>query len=260
MRRRLIICACVVAVAALAGVPAPAGSATTFEAVTLDAKATLHACHFAPDQPGRYAVFGGSMKSLRDGADRMQMRFDLYRRLPASARFQYVAAPGLGVWNKAAQSVTRYRFRQKVENLPAPAFYRAVVSYRWLTAAGKVFARTKRTTPVCHQPDPRPDLRVSRITGALAPGGNAFYDVTVRNDGRSAASDFDVVLTVNGTARPAATVATLAAGGRRVVRFAAPRCTAASTVKADVDPDNRVAERDETDNSLAVDCPTLQGG
>lgn len=243
--------------AALAGAPASAGAATTFEAIALDAKATLHACHFAPAQQDRYAVFGGSMKSLRNGADRMQMRFDLYRRLPASARFHYVAASGLGVWNKAAASVTRYRFRQKVENLPAPAFYRAVVSYRWLTAAGKVFARTKRTTPVCHQPDPRPDLRVSRITGALAPAGNAFYDVVVRNDGRSAATDFDVVLTVNGTARPAATVATLAAGGRRVVRFTAPRCTAGSTVKADVDPDNRVAERDESDNSLGVDCPTL---
>jgi hypothetical protein len=243
--------------AAFAGAPAPAGAATMFGAAALDAKATLHVCHFAPDQQGRYAVFGGSMKSLRDGDDRMQMRFDLYRRLPGNARYQHVAAPGLGGWNKAAPSVTRYRFRQKVENLPAPASYRAVVSYRWLTAAGKVFARTKRTTPVCVEPDPRPNLRVSRITGAPAPGGNAFYDVVVRNDGRSAASDFDLLLTVNGAARPAKQVATLAAGARKVVRFTAPRCAAGSTVKADVDPDNRVAERDETDNSLAVDCPAL---
>jgi hypothetical protein len=252
MRRALIISACTTAMAALV---APPAVAVVEGARAPGARATLVACHFAVAQPARYAVFGGSMASLRDGNDRLQMRFDVYRRLPGSAAFQRIQAPGLGSWNRANAGVTKYRFRQKVENLPAPAFYRAVVSFRWLNAAGKVFARTKRTTVSCVQPDPRPDLRPARITATRLGGGNWRYDVAVRNNGRSDASDFDVALNVNGVAQPASTLPGLGAGLRKVVQFTAPRCDPGTQVKVDVDPDNRVAEADETNNSLTVDCP-----
>jgi CARDB protein len=260
MRRALIICACTSAVAATAAPPAAAALPDAVPGRAPDARATLIACRFALAQPARFAVFGGSMASMRHGNDRLQMRFEVYRRLPGALRFQRIQAPGLGSWNKASAGVTRYRFRQKVENLPAPAFYRAVVSFRWLNAAGKVFARAKRTTPTCFQPDPRPDLRVAKVTGMGVGGGDVRYDVFLRNGGRSAASDFDVVLNVNGLPQPASTVAELGAGGRRVVAFTGPRCAAGSQLKVDVDSDNRVVEADEANNSLTVDCPPPTGG
>jgi hypothetical protein len=253
MRRASIISACAAALAACAAAPAH-GDAVQLRAST-EPRATLVACHFDVAQPSRFAVFGGSMTSMRHGDDRMQMRFDVYRRPPGSTRFARIQAPGLGVWNKASAGVLRYRFKQRVENLPAPGSYRAVVSFRWLSAQGKVFLRTKRTTPSCVQPDPRPDLRAPRITALRLGAGEWRYDVVVRNDGRSAASDFDVVLTVGDQAQPASTVIGLAAGARRTVSFTAPRCTAGSQVRVDVDPDDRVAEADETNNTLTVDCP-----
>ena len=260
MRRALITCACMTAVAAAAAPPALARAEAALTGRAPTVKATLVACHFALPQAGRFAVFGGAMVSMRSGKDRLQMRFDVYRRLPGSLMFQRIQAPGLGTWNKADAGVAKYRFRQKVENLPAPASYRAVVSFRWLNAAGKVFARTKRTTVSCFQPDPRPDLRATRITGTRLVGGNTRYDVVVRNVGRSQASDFDVALSVNGLAQPARAVSELAAGGRRVVQITGPRCDPGSQLSVDVDPDNRVAEADETNNSLAVDCPAPSDG
>ena len=259
MRRALITCACTAAVAAVPVSPALGGIEGALTGRASSAKATLVACHFALPQTARYAVFGGSMASIRNGKDRLQMRFDVYRRLPGSPVFQRIQAPGLGAWNKADAGVTKYRFRQKVENLPAPSFYRAVVSFRWLNAAGKVIARTKRTTASCFQPDPRPDLRPARVTGTRLGGGNFRYDVAVRNDGRSTASDFDVALNVNGLAQPVGTLTELAAGGRAVVQITGPKCDPGSRLRIDVDPDNRVAEADETNNSLAVDCPPPSG-
>jgi hypothetical protein len=261
MRRALLTCACTAVAAAVATPPALAGVEDALSGRSANLKATLVACHFALPQADRFAVFGGSMASMRNGKDRLQMRFDVYRRVPGSLVFQRIQAPGLGTWNKADAGVTKYRFRQKVENLPAPAFYRAVVSFRWLNAAtGKVFARAKRTTVSCFQPDPRPDLRPTKVTGTRLGGGNVRYDVVVRNDGRSQASDFDLVLNVNGLAQPASTVATLAAGARQVVKITGPRCDPGSQLRVDVDPDNRVAEADETNNSLTVDCPAASGG
>ncbi len=81
----------------------------------------------------------------------------------------------------------------------------------------------------------------------------------MRKDGGSDAGGFDGMLNVNGVAQPASTVTGLAVGDRRVVSFTAPRCTAGSQVKVDVDPDNRVAEADETNNSRTVDCPPPAG-
>ena len=190
------------------------------------------------------------------------MRFAVrFQRLPASARFHYVAASGLGVWNKAAASVTRYRFRKKVENLPAPAFYRAVVSYRWLTAAGTGgLARRPCGRPRCATSPTRGPISASAAITALRPSARAWRTFTPRrgrtNDGASPTGPFQLEFAPGDGSGPKPG-APLAAGGRRVVRFTAPRCTAGSTVKADVDPDNRVAERDESDNSLGVDCPTL---
>ena len=243
MMRRLVLIAC----AGLLALPAAARPAAPPRA-----SAQLNQCHAALDAAQRWAVFGGTMRSLRSGQDRMGMRFDLFRRARGSLVFRRVAAPGLGVWNRANPGVGRFKFRQKVENLSAPAAYRAVVSFRWIDAAGRVFARAQRVTPACSQPDLRPDLRivaVTRFAGA--------YHVTVRNAGRSPARGFDVSLTVGGgPVVPSQTVGVLRPGDPpRTLDFGGPRC--ADPVVATADPGNVVPESNEANNTLTVGCLAL---
>src|SRR5437899_2348649 len=151
MVRRLIL----IAGASVLALPVAAQSANPPRA-----SAQLERCHPSLDAAQRYAVFSGVMRSLRAGQDRMEMRFDLFRRAASAFAFKRVAAPGLGVWNRADAGVGRFRFKQKVANLTAPAAYRAVVSFRWINAGGRVFARAQHVTPTCQQPDLRPNLRI----------------------------------------------------------------------------------------------------
>jgi CARDB len=239
--RRLIL----IAGTGLLLVPAAAWSAPSPRA-----SAQLLQCHRSLDAPQRWAVFAGSMRSLRAGQDRMDMRFDLYRRARGSTLFKRMAAPGLGVWNRANAGVGRFKFRQKVENLSAAAAYRALVSFRWIGADGRVFTRAQHLTPACLEPDLRPDLRIGSITGSRV------YDVTVRNAGRTAARGFDVALSVNGRpVTPSQTVSLLRPGEGITLEFTGPRCTAGSSIVATADPSGQVNESNEANNALSVTCP-----
>jgi hypothetical protein len=218
-----------------------------------DARAKLVACHVAPAQADRYLTVEGAMRSLQSG-DTMQLRFELFRKQPPGG-FKRVSGPGLGVWNTASTGVARYKFRKRIENLPAPGRYRVAVRYRWLSA-GKPFARTARLTPVCVQPDQRPDLRIANVTATSGTSRQtATYHLTVRNAGRTAAGPFGLALTVDGAAQPTVAVPELAAGAKRVVDVVAPRCASGGTLAASVDPDNTVDESDETNNQRAIACP-----
>jgi len=130
--------------------------------------------------------------------------------------------------------VGRLKFKQKVEALTAPATYRAVVSFRWINANGRVFARAQHVTPTCQQPDLRPNLRIGRITGSrTADRSIATYDVTVRNDGLSAARAFDVSLSVGGVpVVPTKTLGLLRAGLRVTLQFTGQRCTGTEPIVA----------------------------
>src|SRR4030081_1279144 len=106
MVRRLLL----IAGAGLLALPVAAQSASPPRA-----SAQLDRCHASLDAAPRYAVLSGAMRSLLGGQDRRDMRFDLYRRAPGAVGFRRVAAPGLGVWNRADPGVGRFRFNQKVE-------------------------------------------------------------------------------------------------------------------------------------------------
>jgi hypothetical protein len=250
MVRRLILTAC----AGLLALPAAAQSASLPRA-----SAQLDRCHPSLDAAQRHAVFSGAMRSLRAGHDRMEMRFDLFRRAQGAMVFKRVVAAGLGVWNPSDPGVGRFKFKQKVENLGAPAAYRAVVSFRWSDANGHVFARGQLLTPICQQPDLRPNLRIVRITGARTPDrGTVTYDVTVHNDGLSAARGFDVSLSVGGVpVVPAKAVELLRAGQRLTLQFTGPRCTGGEAIVATADPGGAVAESNEADNQLTAPCPNV---
>ena len=84
--------------------------------------------------------------------------------------------------------------------------------------------------------------------------GDFAYRVTLRNAGRTASRDFDAVLTVGGLPRPAVNVVGLAPGERRVVELHGPRCEPGSTARVELDPDNRVDEAVEANNSRSTTC------
>src|SRR3954454_11697542 len=142
--------------------------------------ARLATCQTGPNATDRYAVFTGSMPRI-GGAGTMAMRFDLFERQP-QGRFLAVSLPHWGVWEKTSKKgVPGFIFTKRVEQLAAPASYRAVVSFRWYDAQGRVVRRATRTSSTCVQPDWRPDLHVRRV---IFPTGSGPTRVVVRNRGR----------------------------------------------------------------------------
>jgi hypothetical protein len=235
------------ACAALLALPAAAQSATPPRAT-----AQLNRCHPSLDATQRWAVFSGAMRSLQGGQDRMAMRFDLFRRAGGSFAFRRVTAPGLGAWNRANPGVGRFKFRQKVENLSAPAAYRAVVSFRWTGADGRVFARAQHVTLACQQP--LPDLRIVGVTREV---GTATYRVTVRNAGGLAARAFDVSLRV-GQGSPLVLSQTVGVlGAHQALTLAFTRAGCADPVVATADSANTVPESAEANNALTTTCASI---
>jgi hypothetical protein len=219
-----------------------------------DARARLTACKPSLDQASRSLTVDASMRSLQKG-DRMQLRFELFRKAQGSRRFRKLAGPGLGTWNPATLGVDRFRFRKPIQNLPAASTYYVKVTYRWLDEQNVAYARTVRLTGLCFQPDLRPDLSVAAFTGTRRLGPGQFaYTVILRNTGRTASRDFDAVLTVGGLPRPAVNVLGLAPGERRAVDLTGPRCESGATARVELDPDNRVNESKETNNSRSTTC------
>src|SRR5258707_1027002 len=100
-------------------------------------KATLETCQTGIAPTDRYAVFTGSMPSAK-GVAAMAMRFDLFERTPGAA-FQHVTLPKWGVWEHTSKAgVPGFIFTKRVDQLAAPAAFRAAVSFRWYDKNGKL--------------------------------------------------------------------------------------------------------------------------
>ena len=218
MRRALLVALVVVLVAA----PAASGAPRL--------RAELTECSIGS------AAFTGSMPAGA-GTDRMAMRFDLYEGE------RRVRAPGLGRWERSEPGRAGFVFTQRVEGLTAPATYRARVRFRWYDDEGNVLRRAERRTPVCRQPDPRPQLRVL----AVAPGR-----VTVANVGLGRAEAFSTALGAGG-----ATLRLeegLAAGAVAELAFAEQPCAPGQVLVAVVDSLGEVDEANERDNVRTLNC------
>jgi CARDB len=237
---------------ALAVVPAAAQTPV----LNLPVRAKLADCHVGPLPADRYAVFVGQMPALQ-GTEHMWMRFDLYERPNGTGPWlQVVDVPKFGIWQKSQAGRPGFIYTKRVDALQAPAAYRAVVRFRWYDAAGKLQRRARRVSPTCHEPDPRPDLAVGRVTAKDVGGGKLRYVIRVLNEGRSDAGAFDTVLSVNGIAQPAVNVAGLPVGGIARVVVVAPRCAAGSNIRVTLDPADVIDEIRERNNVVARPCPT----
>lgn len=214
-------------------------------------KATLETCQAGTTPADRYAVFTGSMPTQQKAAS-LWMRFDLFERTPQTKAFDHVALAKWGIWERTTKSgVPGFIFTKRVDQLAAPAAYRAVVSFRWYDAKGKLLRSERRVSAVCHQPDPRPDLHVKRVT---FDSGKAH--VVVRNRGRSAAGTFDVSATLGSGTGLSRTVSGLPQGAQTTLTFPAGRCGAGQSATITLDPSAAVDEADEADDSVTVPCPS----
>ena len=216
-------------------------------------RATLDACGTGPTPDERFAVFGGSMPA-RKGTRRMAMRFDLYERRSRSGRFKRVSAAAFGRWDRSLPDRAGFVYTKQVERLRDGADYRAVVRFRWYDARGETQRTTRRTTPVCEQPDRRADLVVEAVEAR--PGdaeGAARYLITVANTGLTAAGPFDVGL-VAGREEATGSVGGLEAGARTTVEVAGRACEAGAPIAATADVRGAVDEADEDDNEFRTPC------
>lgn len=216
-------------------------------------KARMTACETALDQEERSATFSGDIRAI-PGATRLQVKFVLQSQGADDPGWETVTAPGFGTWNTSAAGIGRYVYSKTVENLLAPAGYRAMVHFRWLTAAGRTLARARRTTRVCRQPDLRPDLLPERLI-RTADG----YEVTVANDGRSAAESFTITLEIGGQVHQFGYVDLLGPRSRTRISGTAPPCEPGQMVIVQVDADGAVDEAEEEENAIAVACPAARG-
>jgi hypothetical protein len=247
--RKVALTAVLIAVAAAmpAGAQAPV--------FPLPLKAKLTDCHVGPLAADRFAVFVGQMPALQ-GTRRMWMRFDLFERT-AGGSWQRIAVPKFGTWQKSLPGKPGFIYTKRVDQLQAPARYRAEVRFRWYDKHGKLQRQARRRTPTCRQPDPRPDLAVGKVTATKAGGGRLRYVIGVRNDGRSDVGPFDAVLSVDGSAQPAATVAGLPAHGATTVAIVGPKCTPGSQIQIGLDPAGTIDEVSEDNNAVSRLCPTV---
>ena len=145
-------------------------------------KASVVSC----DKDSREAVFEGQMRVYRK-APKMQMRFTLQATTPDAPKWRKVALPNFSEWITAPANVGKYTYDKTVQDLLAPASYRAVVDFRWNDRRGKTIRTERAISPVCKQPDARPDLVVRNVR--IEDGS---YVGVVFNRGREAAGPFAV--------------------------------------------------------------------
>jgi hypothetical protein len=213
-------------------------------------QAAVESCSTSALPAQRVVSFVGSMPAMAGAV--MEMRFDLERRMVAEPRWRRMrGVPGFGAWERAAPGRAGFVFHKRVDSLQVPASYRAVVSFRWKDAAGRVVRRAGRRTAVCAQPDLRPNLVPGTLTGLFdARPGLALYRLVVRNTGRAPAGPFGVRV---GSAT--AEVDGLAPQQQRTILVLGPVCLAGTTTLAVVDADRRVDESFESGNAAPRRCP-----
>ena len=226
--------------------PAPAESAPP------PLKATLAACSAGASEDQRFAVFTGSMPAHR-GTRRMAMKFDLYIRPIGAAEWLLVKGKGLSRWQRSDPGREGFVYTKRVERLLQGNDYRVAVRFRWYQEPGLKRRDRVRRTPVCRQPDQRPNLKIESLR--IEPGADAAsrtYVVTVLNGGRTAAQAFDVGLVT--TRDDVRSVPGLPAGERATVEIPAPACPFGERVTAHADVRGAVGESSERDNRFIAAC------
>jgi hypothetical protein len=263
----------VIAVVAAPSTPAFAASTAVASSLPHSHLAGFR-CHTALLPVDRSVSIRAVMRPVAS-TEKMEMRFELLSRPSPGAAFTGLQGGGLDSWISPTDSTLGQRsgdvwiVSHPVADLPAPAYYRYRVSFRWTGAGGRVLATRTRRTVDCYQPELRPDLLVSSIAVVPLPNapGKDQYLATIENRGLTAAQGpFAVTFTPGASSTPGInpvtttkTLMRLDAGATRNVAFVGPACTASTAPTVVVDPADTVDEYSYTNNSLTVNagCPPL---
>jgi hypothetical protein len=203
------------------------------------------------DPAQRSATFVGKMHEI-PGSVRMGMHFRLIERSPQNGA-QPMRSPDLGPWHTSNDGVKHFSYAQTVNGLTQGDSYRVVVKFRWIDSAGNVMRRAKRTSAACVQPPP-PNLTVDSIAVkryTADPLGSPVFYVKVSNDGEALVKSTVLELFTDGAKAASRKLNDLHPGETRTVKLTGPPC---ATVRATIDAKNRVAESNESDNSLSRSC------
>ena len=211
----------------------------------------LKACRTGSDPADRSATFVGHMRSV-PGSVRLAMRFQL---LESTGDGSAPIRSDLGPWHTSRDGVDKFTYSQTVNGMTPGDSYRVVVRFRWLDGSGQVVRRAKRKSAACTQPG-LPNLTIAGIK--VAPGnanGTAMYRVSVSNNGEGRADKVVVRLYSDGSHLiDSRRIKHLPSGATRTLKISGPVCQPGHTVRAVVDPANRIEESNENDNVLARTC------
>ena len=140
----------VLACAAAPAAQGQEGPAPTSPAVS----ASVEQCVTASAASDRSVTFTAQMETA-PGTHRMAMQIILQEHNRDEAGFHTLTAGGIGAWQRSEVGVKIYKYVRQVTDLPAPAAFRAIVEYRWLSEKGHVIRTDERRTSICRQPDVR---------------------------------------------------------------------------------------------------------
>ncbi len=150
-----LVLACALTMLACAQVALAKGglrdSATTTPNAPTGYAATLEQCVTSTVQGERSATFTAHMVAP-DTTQRMAIKIQLQQRLRGESEYHTITAPGLGVWHSSEPGVRIDNYVQQVTNLTAPASYRALVEFHWLSNKGRLLKRAELHTSHCLQP------------------------------------------------------------------------------------------------------------
>jgi hypothetical protein len=245
--------------AAVAATPGAGGDSLRAATIGRDAallvSATVTACTTGDTNAERSATFSAGMDAV-PGTSTMAVAFDLYEQTSATSPYVAVSAPGFGAWQSSERAIASFTANENVVDLPAPASFRALVRYRWLSRTGRVIRRAERVTKACVETAPEPDLFIAQITHtAGSPAKTSeLYNVVVRNSGPGTAGPFEVAFSIGATPLADQQVAGLAPHSDTTVQFSGPRCTAGDTVTAQVDPADAILEPADPSRKITLTC------
>jgi hypothetical protein len=113
--------------------------------------ATLEQCVTSTVQSERSATFTAQMVAT-GSTQRMEIKIELQQRMRGEAEYHTIVTPDLGLWRGSEPGVKIDKYVQQVTDLTAPAAYRALVQFRWLSDKGHVLKRAELHTSHCLQP------------------------------------------------------------------------------------------------------------
>jgi hypothetical protein len=262
MRRFLV--ASIVTLATAGALVGAATAATTTRSGGSGPRAELRAflCQRALDPGQREVSVMAVMRPLKH-THKLELRFELLTKTSATAAFTEVQGTGLGSFVSPTDPPTLgtrpddvWRLSHPVADLPSPATYRFVVTFRWIGAHDRVIGTQVRESRSCYQPELRPDLVALSLVAqpiAKAPKKD-LYVAQIGDDGLTGAGPFQVEF-ADGTIVKDHNVKHIAPHQILMFNFIGPLCDATAPPTMTIDPDQQVDDYNRTNNSITATCP-----